>query len=334
MNNLICFNKKLIICGDFNIHVDNAEGREAEFFLDTSASFGLKNHIFTPTHVAGHTLDLVITRDSDEIVLTNIDTSNFLSDHCIIRFNIEFPRPVCPLKYLKYRKIGDIDITKFSQDISQSRIALLNNDDLSLDEMVDVYDSTLRLLLDRHAPVKTKLIKSAKDAPWYSGTLGDLKRTKSRFEQRWRRSRTNADFLLFKNARNLYSVNLRNSKTFYFSNIFHDCGSDQRRIYKTINNLINGPSSNIYPSSDSNQHLADSFKTFFENKINNIVSSITETVTTESIADTTVYSSVEGAPVLRSFNPLNSLDVECLIRKSPNKFSFLIPYLLLYSKMY
>ena len=152
-----------------------------------------------------------------------------------------------------------------------------------------------------------------------------MKRTKGRLEQRWRRSGTNADFLLFKNARNLYSVNLRNSKTFYFSNIFLDCGSDQRRIYKTINNLINGQSSNIYPSSDSNQHLPDSFSTFFESKINNIVSSINDIVTTESIADTTVYSSYEGAPVLQSFNPLTSLDVECLIKKSPNKFCILDP---------
>ena len=59
----------------------------------------------------------------------------------------------------------------------------MNNDELSLDKMVEVYDSTLRLLFDKHAPVKTKLIKSAKDAPWYTGTLSDLKLTKNRLER-------------------------------------------------------------------------------------------------------------------------------------------------------
>ena len=45
----------------------------------------------------------------------------------------------------------------------------------------------------------------------------------------------------------------------------------------------------------------------------------------ELITITTVYSSIEGAPVLQFFNHLTSLDVEYLRKKSTNKFCILDP---------
>ena len=52
----------LIICGDFNFHVNNSSSEEALKFIDILESFDLVKHIMEPMHRSGNTLDLLITR--------------------------------------------------------------------------------------------------------------------------------------------------------------------------------------------------------------------------------------------------------------------------------
>jgi len=53
----------VVVCGDFNIHVDQRDDvhavRLASLYL--LQSFGCVQHVAEPTHNAGHILDLVIT---------------------------------------------------------------------------------------------------------------------------------------------------------------------------------------------------------------------------------------------------------------------------------
>ena len=52
---------KLLLTGDFNIHINDTESPDANTFLDVLDSFGPQNHIRFPTHHLNNTLDLVIT---------------------------------------------------------------------------------------------------------------------------------------------------------------------------------------------------------------------------------------------------------------------------------
>ena len=52
----------LLITGDFNIHVNVSRDPDAARFLELLTSMGLEQHVDKPTHISGHTLDLVITR--------------------------------------------------------------------------------------------------------------------------------------------------------------------------------------------------------------------------------------------------------------------------------
>ena len=68
----------LIITGDFNIHVNNTNDSDACKFLDLLASLGLKQHVIGPIHEGGHTLDLVITRQYDQVPFVLGSVSHFL----------------------------------------------------------------------------------------------------------------------------------------------------------------------------------------------------------------------------------------------------------------
>ena len=46
----------VVICGDFNVHVDDASCADVVHLADLLQSFGYVQHVTTATHTAGHTL--------------------------------------------------------------------------------------------------------------------------------------------------------------------------------------------------------------------------------------------------------------------------------------
>ena len=51
-----------MILGDFNIHVDAPSDGDAGKLQDFSQCLGLEQHVREPTHILGHTSDLIISR--------------------------------------------------------------------------------------------------------------------------------------------------------------------------------------------------------------------------------------------------------------------------------
>ena len=49
--------KNLVICGDYNMHVNNPNDEDAASFLETNEALGLKQHVALATHTSGNTLD-------------------------------------------------------------------------------------------------------------------------------------------------------------------------------------------------------------------------------------------------------------------------------------
>ena len=59
----ICFTNhdRILITGDFNLHIDNVSDFNAMDFLQLLHSFDFIQHTAEPTHNCGHTLNLVIS---------------------------------------------------------------------------------------------------------------------------------------------------------------------------------------------------------------------------------------------------------------------------------
>ena len=84
----------LLITGDFNLHVDNNLDKSSQDFLALIDSFNFKQHICSLTQRAGHILDLLITRDHDQLV-----TSVFLF-MTLLSLTILLLIVLCPLRNL------------------------------------------------------------------------------------------------------------------------------------------------------------------------------------------------------------------------------------------
>ena len=96
--------------GDFNLHLDDLRDIDIKKFTDLLETFSLSQHVSGPTHLSGHTLDLIITRSSDHIVLASPKTTFPISDHFIIQCPIGFSRSALSCKKLTFRKLKNIDI--------------------------------------------------------------------------------------------------------------------------------------------------------------------------------------------------------------------------------
>jgi hypothetical protein len=60
--------RKLIILGDFNLHIDFSCNVAGQRFLALIESFGMVQRVSGATHKRGHKLDLIITRLGDDMV--------------------------------------------------------------------------------------------------------------------------------------------------------------------------------------------------------------------------------------------------------------------------
>ena len=84
-------------------------------FKNILNDINLKQHISDPIHSKGNTLDLVITRNSQNKIHTNVGPR--LTDHNII--NIYLIKPKKIIKYITYRKIYNIDTLEYSNDLTE-----------------------------------------------------------------------------------------------------------------------------------------------------------------------------------------------------------------------
>ena len=68
-------------------------------------STGLQQHVNIPTHISGHTLDLVITRLSDHLGISTPWTGYLFSDHMPVHCKLQVSKPPFKRSQIAFRKI-------------------------------------------------------------------------------------------------------------------------------------------------------------------------------------------------------------------------------------
>ena len=67
----------LLITGDFNFHLDDSLNNDSHKFNELLETFGLLQHVKGPTHTSGHTLDLLISRSTNDIKVCSLRSTSF-----------------------------------------------------------------------------------------------------------------------------------------------------------------------------------------------------------------------------------------------------------------
>jgi len=310
-----------LITGDFNIHVDDPSDSFASEFLMLLSSTNLIQHVDFPTHDHLHTLDHVITSSLSNLSPDISSSFDTISDHYPIftRLNIQpTPRPD-PVSH-SYRRISSINIETFMQDLSFSD--LIQNPPSSLDDLLSLYNTTLSMLLDKHAPIITKS-GSHSNNPWYNSYLQAYKSFRRRLERSYKRTRDLQILSALKSATNKYHHLLDIAKKRFYSSLVQSRSSNPRLLWKTINQLLHRNSSSPLPNSLPPFSIAESFCSFFSGKIATLRLSLQSLLSKNSPADTPSFIHDHPPSPPRSslsiFQPTSETEVSNLLHSLPNK---------------
>ena len=123
----------------------------------------LVQHVGVPTHVNGHTLDLLISRKDDSLINLLSTYGDLPSDHRAINVLLDISRPPPTIKQINCRNIKAIDMDSLRQNINES--PLLRQPADGADNLVNQYRSVLQDIIDDHAPLVCRNIILRPHAP-------------------------------------------------------------------------------------------------------------------------------------------------------------------------
>ena len=298
----------VIITGDFNIHYDKDN---AHRYIDTISAFNLTQHVDRPTHVKGHIIDHIITRNSDSIMLQDIVVGDLLSDHYMLMTRLSVPKPVPLTKTVTFRKLKDIDMDSFRQDIVSSNLCR-NYKDMNIDVLVETYYTEMHDILERHAPL-ISTTKREKREPWFNDETHAKRRTARKFERRYRKSGSEDDKLQFRKHCDDYQHSLSKAKTDNLCRTVSENERDQKALYRTMNKIMHRNQANPLPEHSSSVQLANDFSDYFRSKVDRIQEQFDDDLDSAFEFDRHVSS---DDSYLSKFTPLTETDAQKLISDS------------------
>ena len=281
-------NKQTILLGDFNINLLNADDNlESSNFLDILGSNLIVPQILLPTRIAKESKTLIdnvfssITEFGAESGNLCYSISDHLPQFCLFRSphsgNVE-KRDVFKKDWSKF------DQEKFILDYREIDWNATFEVSDNPDQCFDVFNSKLKVLLDRHIP-SVKLTKrqiKTKAKPWI--TAGILKSiTKRDFYLRKFIKAKNPEIKTelhntFKSYCNLIVTLCRRSKTNYYTGYFNQFSADMRKTWSGVRELISGKSKSSSPISISTGNSISSEPEIVANSFNDFFTSIADSI--------------------------------------------------------
>ena len=125
---------ELVIMGDFNIYCDQPDNRDTLAFTNLLESCSLKQHVQKQTHNRGHVL---ITHASLDIIKSVDVFDPTISDHSLVTCTFDVHKHTRKRTSLTYRKIKNIDVTQFAQDVTGSSFVDIATADTDPDVLAD-----------------------------------------------------------------------------------------------------------------------------------------------------------------------------------------------------
>jgi len=252
----------LVVCGDFNIHVDQPDDVHAMRLSQLLQSFDCLQHVNQLTHIAGHTLDLVITRTDTSV--SDLRVGHFISDHALVSFNLEgvqkISASVCMLQRRAWRRLS---LDAFASDLRTSVLCRDLNSlvDMSVDDLTALYDSALTGLLDHHCPSVTVRHKVQPMTPWFDAECRSARRVRAA-ERRFKRTYLEPDrhkwMVKCSELRALYEQ--KNST--YWQNEIAACAGDSKKLWNVFHAAL-GEKCSV----DTDLHMPDEYAAFFKDKV-------------------------------------------------------------------
>tara|TARA_B110000881_G_scaffold40031_1_gene32496 strand:+ start:158 stop:3112 length:2955 start_codon:yes stop_codon:yes gene_type:complete len=266
---------KPLLMGDINIHVNKPSKPDVARYLSLLAEHDFKQYANKPTHKKGNILDHIICRPEDHLLLSQascvVTPFRYGSDHHMIQCNINRSKPKPERRVFTSRSYKDLDMETFTSDLDKATRCVLSVNDPN--SQVELYNSSIREVLNKHCPEKTRSQKLMTNPKWYNDDVRDARCERRRLERRWKKTHLDEDRHKYI-AQNVKVTELiKDAKICYFKETLDK--ADAKTMYSTLKMLLNSSGKKL-PACSSNSDLSNQFARYFTDKVENIRTELDE----------------------------------------------------------
>ena len=312
---------KLLVCGDFNIHLDNISSSDTILFNDIIESYGLQQYVNQPTHKSGHILDVIIAShniiNEDSIdVLTRYSSQFSSCDH----FGILFSLKCCVQlsdnrKIIKFRNYKNIDLDTFRKDLVANLTSISHN--CNFKESITQFNETCSSVLNRHAPEFVKSIRDIPSSQWFDSDYRTARAHRRKAEKAWNKHGLDCDYDAFCHWRKKCNEMANKKKEMFYKSKLKSYQNSQKGLYSFVNTFLDQTPNVTLPPSESIQTVVNDFNNFFTKKIEKIHDTFPKQ------AGKTQSSPLFQGSILSDFEPTSIDEItdilkECEIKSSTN----------------
>ena len=240
-------------------------------------------------------------------------------------FTLKFDKPSPVYKTVSYRNIANLDESSFLADLNNCDLVNKLQQLSDINQMVEVFISSTKSILDQHAPILTKTFPDRPSNIWYTTALTSQKQEKRRLERRWIKSGLESHRLEFRKYCAFYAKSLKSARIKKTQDTVAECERDKAKLFKVCRSILDLPKDDIVLEGCKNdRETADAFSYFFKSKTKRISSELNaEASCMEELlpasSKLTLLTKTRNVPRLSCFQPLTVDQVEKLILTSKNK---------------
>ena len=274
--------RNIVLCGDFNLHIDNQNDTYVKRFTDILENNDLINKVNSPTSIGNHIIDLVIQNERGGIASNiEIEPECLISPtHKLITFEIDTKKTENIKKKIIYRNKDNFDAKNFidecTNEISRMNMNCECEERSHQREQICVTchtEKSKKIMLTKYnerCPENEKTITVRERAKWYNSELNEVKKQKRKMEYKWKRNKTIENWNNFKKTRNEYNKLIEVNKKRYYNGTFQK-EKNSKELHKNLEELLGLKKEKILPENMKDRKtLANEFVNFFENKVEKI----------------------------------------------------------------
>ena len=262
-------------CICFNLHFEDNSETYSVSMKTLLANRNFVQVIDKPTHRKKHILDWVIIRDGDNTLHDIEVVDKCISDHFVITFCVNTLKPKSAKRQVISRNVRSIDSELFSTDIKSALPVAVGD----VDTLVDRHNSALVELLDKHAPLQTRLVSQRKSAPWLTDDIRKAKQERRKAERSWRhslKSKVPIDDCILTVLRQIFQshnvcVNnlIKCAKRDFCLSKIKDCKSS-KALFAITGQFSGKIKAKVFPNDIAKCEQPDKFCSFFKDKVEGI----------------------------------------------------------------
>ena len=248
-----------MIIGDINIHDEVINNPDKIAYNEMLASFNLKQMVTCITHESGHTLDHIILREGNNLNIEEPTQGHKISDHWMIKTTLGINKAMKTRKTITMCKNKNLRQTEC---ISELEDIISQSTYIEDTKLVDYYNTKLRELYDKWAPIETKTVPIKSGPEWLTEEIITLKRKVRQVERRYHQSKNKDHKEIYTDLKNIYRKHLNIERYRYVNEKFKKCDNDPKKLFSTLDEIKGKHKDIILPEGKSDATVANDMAEF------------------------------------------------------------------------